>query len=171
MEKETSLEEKFEEANLLLRYREFEQACSIYEELISQGFNSPELHNNYGLALFYLNKVEDSLREFEESIRLDNSFALPYANIGLVHLNNMEYDKAVEFFKKALEFDKGNPETHYNLAVTYYRIGKKDDALQHYEAFLKFAGDEYGKLKESVYKIINQITESKDKDKEENSEA
>lgn len=170
MEKEINLEEKFEEANLFLKYREFEQACAIYEELISKGFNSPELHNNYGLALFYLNRVEDSLREFEESIKLDNSFALPYANIGLVHLNMMQYDKAIDFFKKALALDNENPETHYNIAVTYYRIGQKDEALNHYEAFMKFAGDEYGKLKESVHKIINQISESKVKDNAENSQ-
>ncbi len=64
-------------------------------------------------------------RSLKKAIELDSTFALPYANIGLVHLNRHEYEKAVEFFLKALEFDSDNPETHYNLAVSYYRMDKK----------------------------------------------
>ncbi|MCX7988347.1 MAG: tetratricopeptide repeat protein [Thermodesulfovibrio sp.] len=160
MEKEISFEEKLEEANLLLRYREFEEACKIYEELISKEFKSPELHNNYGLALFYLDKAEEALKEFEKAINLNNSFALPYANTGLVYLNQEQYEEAVKFFLKALEFDSKNPETHYNLAVAYYRMDNKTEALKYYESFINYAGDEYKKLKESVKKIITQIIES-----------
>lgn len=159
MEKEISFEEKLEEANLLLSYRDYEEACKIYEELISKKFNSPELFNNYGLALFYLDKLDEALKEFERAIKLDNSFALSYANTGLVYLNRAQYDEAERFFLKALELDPQNPETHYNLAVTYYRMNNKADALKHYEFFINYAGDEYGKLKESVKKIIAQINE------------
>lgn len=159
MEKEPSFEERLEEANLFLRHREFEEACKIYEELISKEFKSPELHNNYGLALFYLDKAEEALKEFEKAINLNNSFTLPYVNTGLVYLNQEQYDKAVEFFLRAIEFDSGNPETYYNLAVTYYRMGSKTEALKYYESFINKAGDEYSKLKESVKKIITQIIE------------
>lgn len=155
-----SFEERFEEANLLLRYREFEEACKIYSELIKENSNLPELHNNYGLALFYLNKFEEAINEFKKAIEINSSFALPYANTGLVYLNKEEYEKAEEFFLKALELDSENPETHYNLAVTYYRMDKKPDALKHYEAFIKYSGEDYRNLKESVQKIIAQIKES-----------
>lgn len=159
MEQELSFEEKLEEANLLLSYREYEEACKIYEELISKEFKSPELFNNHGLALFYLNKYDEALKEFEMAINIDNSFALSYANTGLVYLNLEQYDKAEKFFLKALELNSQNPETHYNLAVNYYRMGNKVEALKHYEFFINYAADEYRNLKESVKKIIAQITE------------
>lgn len=176
MKKETAFEERLEEANLLLRHREFEEACKIYEELISKEFKSPELHNNYGLALFYLDKAEEALKEFEKAINLNNSFTLPYANKGLVYLNQEQYDKAVEFFLKANELDSGNPETYYNLAVTYYRMGNKNEALKYYKSFINNAGIEYNKLKESVEKIITQIIESQNpqniaKEREESGES
>lgn len=155
-----SFEEKLEEANLLLRYREYEEACKIYSELLKENHSSAELHNNYGLALFYLDKFDEALDEFKKAIEIDNSFALPYSNMGLIYLNKEEYSKAEEFFLKALKIDPENPETHYNIAVTYYRMGKKQDALKHYESFLSFCGQEYGNLKESVKKIIFQIKNS-----------
>jgi tetratricopeptide (TPR) repeat protein len=159
MEKK-GFEERFEEANLLLRYNAFEEACKIFNELINENLNLPELHNNYGLALFYINKFEEAIDEFKKAIELNSTFSLPYANIGLVYLNQEEYEQAVEFFLKALQLDPENPETHYNLAVTYYRMDKKPDALRHYESFIKYSGDDYQKLKESVQKIILQIKET-----------
>lgn len=160
MENQINFEEKLEEANLLLRYREFEEACKIYDELLNENHQYPELYNNYGLALFYLDKFDEAIEKFQKAIEIDPNFALGYANIGLVYLNKSDYEKAKQFFLQALERDPENPETHYNIAVTYYRLNKKTEALKHYEAFLGFSGDDYGKLKESVQKIIKQIKES-----------
>ncbi len=160
MEREITFEERLEEANLLLRYREYEEACKIYNELLKENRSSPELHNNYGLALFYLDRFDEALEEFKKAIEINNSFALPYSNIGLIYLNREEYDRAEEFFLKALNIDPKNPETHYNIAVTYYRMGKKKDALKHYEDFMSLCGQDYGNLKESVRKIISQIKDS-----------
>ncbi len=160
MEQKIKYEERFEDANDFLRYREFEQACKIYEELINEGFESPELFNNYGLALFYLDQFEEALRKFERAITLDHSFALPYSNIGLIYLNKEEYKRAVDYFTETLRLQPNHPETLYNLAVTYYRMGDKTQALKCYEDFLSFAGDEYRALKESVSKIILQIRQN-----------
>lgn len=159
MEKELNFEERLEEANLLLRYGKYEEACKIYNELLKENHHSAELHNNYGLALFYLDRFDEAQEEFKRAIEIDNSFALPYSNTGLIYLNKEEYEKAEEFFLKALKIDPENPETHYNIAVTYYRMGKKEDALKHYEAFLSFCGEDYVNLKESVKRIIFQIKE------------
>lgn len=166
MENQNNFEDRLEEANILVRYREFPEACKIYEELISEGYESPELYNNYGLALFYLDEIQEALNKFNKAIELNSSFALPYANIGLIHLNDSQYEKAIEYLLKALEFDTSNAETHYNLAVSYYRMDKKIEALKHYEFFLKYAGEEYSKLKEGVLKIINQIKENQDNPKD-----
>jgi len=54
MEQELTFEERLQEANLLLRYSQYEEACRIYSELIRENSQIPELHNNYGLALFIL---------------------------------------------------------------------------------------------------------------------
>lgn len=160
MEQKMTYEERFEDANDFLRYREFDQACKIYEELINEGFYSPELYNNYGLALFYLDQLEEALKQFEKAISLDKSFSLPYTNIGLIYLNKEEYEKAVEYFLNSLKLEPNHPETLYNLAVTYYRMGDKTQALKFYEDFLNFAGDEHKALKESVSKIIAQIKQA-----------
>ncbi len=166
MENKPNFEEKLEEANLLIRYKEFEEACKIYDELLKENYQSAELQNNYGLALFYLDKLDEAIEKFKKAIEIDATFALPYANIGLVYMNMGEYEKAEQFFLEALEREPENPETHYNIAVTNYRLGKKNEALNHYEAFINFSGDEYEKLKESVKKIIIQIKQSIQKEED-----
>lgn len=166
MENKINFEEKLEEANLLLKYSEFKEACNIYNELLKENYQSAELYNNYGLALFYLDKFDEAIENFKKAIEIDTDFALPYANMGLIYLNNGNYEKAEHFFLQALKKDPENPETHYNLAVTYYRLNKKNDALKHYEAFMSFSGNDYGKLKESVRKIITQIKQSIQKEEE-----
>lgn len=160
MKQELTFEERLQEANLLLRYSQYEEACRIYSELIRENSQIPELHNNYGLALFYLNRFDEAVDEFRKAVELDNNFALSYINIGLVYLNREEYNNAETSFLKALDIDNKNPETHYNLAVTYYRMGRKPDAIEHYESFLSYAGENYDKLKVSVQRIIAQIKES-----------
>lgn len=157
MEKDLNFDEKLEEANLLLQYREFEEACALYEDLIKLNPNIAELRNNYGLALFYLDKFNEAIDEFKKAIELNKEFALPYSNIGLVYLNQGEYEKAVDSFLTALKLDPTNAETHYNLAVTYYRMNKKDEALKHYEEFIKNNDHRYEKLKTGIEKIIAQI--------------
>ncbi|MCS7164057.1 MAG: tetratricopeptide repeat protein [Thermodesulfovibrio sp.] len=164
MKDKIKLQEKFEEANLLLRQKAFEEACIIYDELLKEDFHSVEFYNNYGLALFYLDKFDEAIEKFKRAIDIDPDFALPYANMGLVYLNKEDYEKAEQFFLKALERDPENPETHYNMAVTYYRLDRKNDALRHYEAFINFSGDDYEKLKESVQKIITELKQSIQKD-------
>lgn len=156
MQDKFSFDEKLEEANHHLVYKNYEEACKIYEELLKE-HSSAELHNNYGLALFYLDRYEDALREFEKAIEIDREFSLPYINMGLIYLNKGEYEKAIDSLNHALKFDSGNPEAHYNLAVSYYRLEKKKEALTHYEEFIKQGGDEYQALKESVSRIIEQI--------------
>lgn len=160
MERGKDFSERFEEANLLLKYKAFEEACKAYEELISENFEVPELYNNYGLALFYSDRFDEAVEQFRKAIELKSDFSLPYSNIGLVHLNRGEYDRAIDYFKRAIELDPQNPETHYNIAVSYFRIERKSEAAYHFEEFLKYSADEYRNLREGVKRIVSEIRET-----------
>ncbi len=49
------------------------------------------------------------------------------------------YQKAVPYYKKAIEILPDNTEALYNLGVTYYGMGDKENALKVYETTLKIS--------------------------------
>jgi len=52
--------------------------------------------------------------------------------LGVVALNNGEYDKALKSFKTALAKDSLNSEVHYNLCRTYIHLDSAEHTLVHY---------------------------------------
>ncbi len=61
-------------------------------------------------------------------------------NYGLVFMGKGEYDKALEYYLKALEYSPNYAYLHINLAITYERLGKNDLAKKHFE-YAKVVGD------------------------------
>lgn len=48
---------------------------------------------------------------------------------GVFYANNGQYEKAIAECLKALESDKGNLQTYYNLGIAYTKVGKLDNAI------------------------------------------
>ena len=55
----------------------------------------------------------------------------PYLLKGTIYMENLrQYDRAVDQYKKALRFDRSNRAALYDLGLTYYRMGKLEDAIK-----------------------------------------
>lgn len=62
--------------------------------------------------------------------RRNHEYSETYLNLGnLKHLQN-DLKKAVEYYKKAVELNPNNTQALKNLAVTYNRLGRQQDAIQ-----------------------------------------
>lgn len=55
--------------------------------------------------------------------------ARAHNNLGIYYLNEADYEKAEEQFKKALDMDDTSPHARYNLGVLYYRKDEQARAL------------------------------------------
>ena len=84
---------KFEDAILL-----FNKTIEI-ESLFAQAFP------NRGLAKIKAGKESEGLEDTHHSLKLDVNNVYGYCNLGIYHLGNGEYVKALELFNKAKEFD------------------------------------------------------------------
>ena len=62
--------------------------------------------------------------------------ALEYSQRGWVYYNQKEYDLAREDFLTALKDDQNNIDTKYALALTLKLMGKKSEAIQHFQSLL-----------------------------------
>jgi tetratricopeptide (TPR) repeat protein len=59
-----------------------------------------------------------------------------YLAAGNTLYDQKNYDKAILYYKAAIQVDPNNAAAHTRLANTYYMLGKKQDALTQYQAAL-----------------------------------
>ena len=102
-------------------------------------------------------------RESKER-RKTKTNASSYYNIGLVHSNKGEYDKALEFLHKALAIDlKHHGKDHPDVATTYVNIGSTH-YLKAFHGKVRDKKAEYDKALEFYHKalVINLVKLGKD---------
>jgi len=71
----------------------------------------------------------------------DNYMA--YFNLGVAHVASEQYDKGIEYYRKAVSIKPDYAEAYYNLGVAYGGLGKYDDALDSYKQAIGIKPD-YG---------------------------
>jgi len=75
---------------------------------------------------------KSSRKTLEEALTLDNKNAAALRGLGCINQFEGNYNKAVEFYKRALEFS-ANKEIEYTLMGTVYYLQEKlDDACKYY---------------------------------------
>jgi tetratricopeptide (TPR) repeat protein len=69
-------------------------------------------------------KLEESINDFKEAIKMRNDRPSAHNNLGLSHFEN---DEAILCYKKAIDLEKSH--THYNnRGLAYYHFDKLEDA-------------------------------------------
>lgn len=66
-----------------------------------------------------------------------NSEALRYYSLGLEESKKENFEKSIEYYKKALVFDKEFAFAYDNMGICYRRLNKFDEAIDAYEKSLK----------------------------------
>jgi len=94
-------------------------------------------HNNLGLALTELNKMDEAFQYFEEAVKLEprSTETLTYYGIALRRAGR--FDDAERKFRKALELNLMNYSARRGLAKTLLAQDKTNDALREYAELQK----------------------------------
>lgn len=97
--------------------------------------NPAETGVRYKMGLLFLRKglPDGALKEFQEVLKEDDSYALAYEGAGQAFMQMGEYDEAEKRFQKALQLDPDLWLSHNNLGMIYDRKFRFDDAIAHYE--------------------------------------
>ena len=78
-----------------------------------------------------------------------------YNNIGLVYLENNDFDNAIASFNKAIELNNRYSKAYFNLALTFSRLKDYDKAISGYEMYLKLEPKAYNY--DNVQKEIDRL--------------
>ncbi|XP_054692160.1 Bardet-Biedl syndrome 4 protein isoform X2 [Grus americana] len=105
-------------------------AIEVYNEAAKLDEKDWEISHNLGVCYMYLkhfNKARDQLNNALELNRHD----LTYMMLGKIHLLEGETDKAIEVYKKAVEFSPENTDLLTTLGLLYLQRGDYQKAFEH----------------------------------------
>lgn len=114
--------------NRLMRDTVYAKAQVEYQKAIEFDNTSAQAHYNLGCALFFQNKPEDAMREYDTAVKFEHNprrKAQIYHNMGVVMQTAQQYDKAVACYQNSLRNDPTCDETRYNYALALYMLKKQ----------------------------------------------
>jgi tetratricopeptide (TPR) repeat protein len=69
--------------------------------------------------------------------------AATYFEIGLLYCALIQYEEAVEVFRRAIDLEQNQPQYHYNLAVAYRFLGRLTEAEEQLDLVLHLSPGDY----------------------------
>ncbi len=91
------------------------------------------LFNNRGLICWKLGLIDQAKRDFLASINLDGDNGDPYFNLGLIYLDNSDYEKALHYLDRAVELDPEDSQFLAELGHLYLELDREKEALRLFE--------------------------------------
>lgn len=137
------LQEQFNRAvELLEKGEDLETADGIFNALLNIDSNSSQLL--FGISGIQLRKKHFALADhlLQKVVELDPANHSAFNNLGFIQHNHYRnFDKAREFFKKAIEIKPDGYEYYMNLGGTYVAMNESDEAIKHSEKALELNPD------------------------------
>lgn len=108
-------------------------------EVIDASAPDPEnkidnFHLKQGRESYRRNYISDAISSFNEVVESDASnrekaIALTY--LGMINNDRAEYQRALDYYERALNYDDKDPLIYRNKAQTYRKMGRHDEAVRY----------------------------------------
>ncbi|KAF3819580.1 hypothetical protein GH733_015089 [Mirounga leonina] len=105
-------------------------AIEVYNEAAKLNQKDWEICHNLGVCYIYLKQFSKAQDQLHNVLHL-NRHDLTYIMLGKIHLLERDLDKAIEIYKKAVEFSPENMELLTTLGLLYLQLGIYQKAFEH----------------------------------------
>ncbi len=99
------------------------------------------MHNNLGIVLQELGKLEDAVASYQKALTIKPNIAEAHNNLGLVLFELGRPEEAIANYRKALTIMPDLVESHYNLGNVLWKLGRLDKAQASYHEALRLKPD------------------------------
>lgn len=113
-------------------------------EIMSEMFQDPDIHYNYGLCLSELGRVNDSIPPLQECLNLDPNYANAHAALGYSFIKLGDLENAEQTLRHASKIIPNDPWINRNLAGLLVKQGKHDQAKPFFERALAINPNDTG---------------------------
>jgi tetratricopeptide (TPR) repeat protein len=122
---------------LALKRGEFIQATDFFDRAIKGGGDPSSNYANLGLALRKLGRWAEAEKALLQSLEVDPQKVEAVVNLGHLYKENKEYDKALEYFKKAISLNPRMMDVRLALSDLYFRLQELEELVGQCDALLQ----------------------------------
>ena len=84
---------------------------------------------NEGIKASQAGSTDEAALQYQAAIRFNPNYADAHLNLGAIHFDRKEYERALESFEKAVELNPKNPDAQANLGRVEYVLKRYDAAV------------------------------------------
>jgi len=126
-------------ANVRVWHRWGKEADSEFKRGLQLNPNYSTGHQWYSIYLSVLGRNEEAIAEMEKARELDPFSIIIATELDCPYLYSKQYDRAIEYFSKAIEMDPDFPFAHFALAEGLDRKGRYTEALEAHDKAIELA--------------------------------
>jgi len=128
-----------------LQYGQIDEAIKALEKALVVNEQSFPMNHNLALLYFDMEKMEKAetycaralwYKDFDKVSKEDSAGC--HDLMGNIFYLQKRYDKALLEFKNMLRIDERNAAGHYNLGISYYALGDKQNAEQKWRKAIEY---------------------------------
>jgi tetratricopeptide (TPR) repeat protein len=128
------------------RNRDWQSDIALFESALRVDPGSTDARYNLAIALLDGGDGDGARREWERTLAVDPRHVGALSQLGTWYAQRGALATAGPYFEQVLAVNPGDVETRFNLAVLLERLGKRDQALRHYQEFLRLDPVDYPEL-------------------------
>jgi len=115
--------------------KEYEPAIENYTKAIALDSSMAVFFENRALVYRDMNNFDLAEKDFLEALAIDGN-KNTYNHLGIIKLNKMEYEEAVDYFSEAINLSPAECVLWENRALAYEYLGRNDEANADYRKAL-----------------------------------
>ena len=138
----------------LIDNEKYEEAISIFDEIIDKDPTYIYAYNNKGLALDYLERDDEALGYYDMALKINPNHVTTLYNKGSL-LNNLErYKEAILYFDRALAIEPDKFEALDEKGYALASLGKHREALEYFDRALAIEPDDTITLSDKGFSLL-----------------
>ncbi len=130
-------ESVYREASKLFTEKKYEQALSLFDQIIAQDKNHIRAYFAKANILANQAKYEEAINTLTKIIEVDNLYVEAYYLLGVLLYKEGNYEEAERQFRRAIYVDPSIVLAYFNLGNIYLYLGKYDKASKEFNNTIK----------------------------------
>lgn len=140
-------------AMTLDKFGMYDKALEEYNELLNRGGDNWGVYFNIANIYYKMGRLEEAASYFKKSLLFNKGNARIYNDLGIVYRSLKRFDEAIVAFERAIAIDKSYGFACFNLAVTYFQIGERENAVRYFSQIEQ----SFPALKDKAHDYMSQL--------------
>jgi tetratricopeptide (TPR) repeat protein len=119
------------------RNQVYQTAFGIWQDVVQKSPGNARAHDNLGVALAELGRLDEAISQEMEAIRLKPNFAEAHQHLGTMKSEQGKSGEAIHYFEKAIEYKPDLASAYRNIGLELIKQGKTEEAYGFFEKGLK----------------------------------